>query len=71
MDRNKVEASVFAVDVRNELADLSLEFWGVGQGGRCHLNHDNVAYPLGEILKELLKCAQLRSGKKFRLSILD
>jgi hypothetical protein len=59
MDRNKVEGSIFAIDMRDKLGNLSLEFRRVRQGRRRHLDHDNVTDPLRVIAKELFESMEL------------
>lgn len=59
MDRNKIERSVFAIDMSDKLGNLSLEFRRIRQGRRRHLNHDNVADPLRVIAKELFESMEL------------
>ncbi len=57
MTRDKVQTSVFAVDMRNELADLTLELGGVGEGGGSYLGRDkgeisNRSSPSTTVLEE-------------------
>ena len=50
VDGNEVQGAVLSVDVSHELGHLSLEFWGVCQGGRGDLDKDNLSDPLWVIL---------------------
>ena len=59
MNWNKVQATVLAVDMRDEFAYLPLEFWRVRESRGCHLDQNNFANPLWEILQELLKSSEL------------
>jgi hypothetical protein len=57
--RDKIQATILAIDAAHELADLSLEFWRVGKSRGCNLNKDDPTYPLGVIVQQLRECAQL------------
>jgi len=64
MDRNKIEGSIFAIDMRDKLGNLSLEFRRVRQGRRRHLDHDNVADPLRIIIEQLFESMKLGNRPK-------
>ena len=57
--RNKVEPAVLAVDLADELGDLTLELRAVGERGRRDLDEHNLADPLGVVVQELLERSQL------------
>jgi hypothetical protein len=57
--RDKVQATVFAIDAAHKLADLSFEFWRVGKSRGCNLDKDDPTYPLGVIVQQLRERAQL------------
>jgi hypothetical protein len=59
VNRNKVQATVLAVDAAHELADLSFEFRRVGKSRGSNLNEDDPTYPLGVIVQQLREGAQL------------
>lgn len=59
VDWDKIQTSVLAVDVGDELADLPLEFRGISQRGGRHLDHDCLPDPFWVIFQEFLKCAKL------------
>lgn len=59
MNRYEIQTPVLAINMRDELADLPLEFWRVRQRRRSHLDHDHIPDPLWVVLQELLKCAEL------------
>ena len=56
---NKVQTSKLAVDAADELADLAFEFRRVGESGGCNLNEHNSANPLGVVVQEFGKRAEL------------
>ena len=64
MDRNKIEGSIFAIDMRDKLGNLSLEFRRVRQGRRRHLDHDNVADPLRIIVEQFFESMKLGNRPK-------
>ena len=59
MHRNEVQATILAIDAAHKLADLSFEFWRVGKSRGCNLDKDDPTYPLGVIMQQLRKRAQL------------
>ena len=59
MNRDEVQRSVLAVDVRDELRHLALKLRRVRERGRRDLDEDDVADPLRVVLEQLLERAQL------------
>lgn len=59
MHRNKVQATILAVDAAHKFADLSFEFWRVGKSRGSNLDKDDPTYPLGVIVQQLRERAQL------------
>lgn len=59
VDGNEIEASVFAIDVGDELADHTLQLGRVGKGRAGDLDHDDIANPLGVVLQQLFECTKL------------
>lgn len=57
--RDKIQATILAIDGAHEFADLSFEFGRVGKSRGCDLNKNDPTYPLGVIVQQLRKCAQL------------
>jgi hypothetical protein len=57
--RNEIQATILAIDVAYELADLSFEFGRVGKRRRSNLNKDDSTYPLGVVVKQFGERAQL------------
>ena len=51
--RNKVQATILAIDAAHKLADLAFEFWRVGKSGGCNLNEDDSTYPLRVVVQQL------------------
>jgi hypothetical protein len=57
--RDKIQATILAIDGAHEFADLSFEFWRVGKSRGCNLNKDDPTYPLWVIVQQLRERAQL------------
>jgi hypothetical protein len=57
--RDKVQATILAIDAAHKLADLSFEFWRVGKSRGSNLDKDDPTYPLGVIVQQLRERAQL------------
>lgn len=57
--RDKIQATILAIDGAHKLADLSFEFWRVGKSRGCNLNKDDPTYPFGVIVQQLRERAQL------------
>jgi hypothetical protein len=66
VDRDKVEAAVLAVDVRDELGHLALEPRRIGRErrGRRDLDEDDVADPFGVVLEQLFERAELATADR-------
>lgn len=56
--RDEIQATILAIDVAHELADLSFEFGRVGKSRGSNLNEDDSAYPLGVVMQQFGECAQ-------------
>lgn len=57
--RDKVQATILAIDAAHKLADLSFEFWRVGKSRGSNLDKNDPTYPLGVIVQQLRERAQL------------
>jgi hypothetical protein len=42
MNRNKVERTVFAIDMGDKLRNLAFKFRGISQSRRCNLDKDRL-----------------------------
>lgn len=59
VNRNKVQAAVFSVDMGDQFADHALELWRVSESWAGHLDQDNIPNPFRVILQELFESAEL------------
>lgn len=59
MHRDEIQAPVLSIDVRDQLADVTLKLGRVCQRRRCHLNEHDVTAPLRVVGQQLFKRAQL------------
>lgn len=67
MDWDKIQRSIFSIDVSNELADHPLKFRRISQSRARDLNHDDVTDPFRVVAQEFFKSAQLQQRENQRL----
>ena len=59
MYRNKIQASILAINMCDELRHDALKFGRVCEGRRGDLDHDDISDPFGVVLEEFLESTKL------------